>query len=68
MTISVQTSTTTPQTCLPSSYHIAISPSQDTSPNSPTPSQLSGNDVVNIIIAISVLVGVILSKPASQKR
>lgn len=68
MTTSVQISTSLPQVCLPSSHHIAVQPNVDPSPNSPVPSQLSGSDVVNIIIAISVLVGVVLGNPTNSKR
>ncbi|UBF28785.1 hypothetical protein K9N68_13615 [Kovacikia minuta CCNUW1] len=39
-----------------------------TPPVSPTPPPISGNDVVNIIIAISVLVGLILGKSTKSQR
>lgn len=68
MATSVQTPTFLPQVYLLSSNHIAVPPNENTPPSSPMPSQLSGSDVVNIIIAISVLVGVILGKPTSPKQ
>ncbi|UBF28516.1 hypothetical protein K9N68_11935 [Kovacikia minuta CCNUW1] len=63
MATSIQTLTLPPQACLPSSNQIALSPNQSTLPAAPTPSQLSGSDVVNLMIAIAVLVRVILGKP-----
>ncbi|MBW4694680.1 MAG: hypothetical protein KME27_23260 [Lyngbya sp. HA4199-MV5] len=63
MTTSVQNPTLPPQACLPSSNRIALSPNQSALPVAPTPSQLSGGDVVNLMIAIAVLVRVILGKP-----
>lgn len=68
MPIPVQTPTSLPQTCLPSTSQIAISPSQNTPSISAIPAQISGSDVVNTIIAISILVGVILRKPPKSNQ
>ncbi|PSB33684.1 hypothetical protein [Stenomitos frigidus] len=62
MATSVQTPTLPPQACLPSSNQIALAPNQSTLPVAPTPSQLAGGDVVNLLIAIAVLVKVVLGK------
>ena len=48
MTTSVQTPSSLPQVCLPSSQHVSVPPNEGASPSSPTPSFLSGSDVVNI--------------------
>jgi hypothetical protein len=66
MATSTQTPTLLSQTCLPSSNQITVSPNQNPPLTPLMPSQLSGGDVVNIIIAISVLVGVILGKPTKS--
>ncbi len=68
MATSVQTPNLPPQACLPSSNQIALSPNQSTLPVAPTPSQVSGSDVVNIIIAIAVLIGVMLGKTNKLKQ
>jgi len=68
MLITVQPPTLRSQACLPSSQQIAVSPDQSTLTVAPMPSQLSGGDVVNLMIAISVLVRVILSKPTQPKQ
>lgn len=68
MAISVQTPPLVAQPCLPSSSQIAVSPGQNTPLTPPMPSQVSGSDVVHIIIAISVLVGVVLDKSTKTKQ
>jgi hypothetical protein len=68
MAISVQAPSLVAQPCLPSSSQIAVSPGQNRTPTPPMPSQVSGSDVVHIIIAISVLVGVVLGKPTKTKQ
>ena len=63
----VQTPTLPSQACLLSSNQNTLSPHQSTLPVDPTPSQLSGSDVVNIITAIAVLVGVMQGKTNKLK-
>jgi len=64
----VQLSTYLPKVCLPSSHYTEVKPNRDPSPNSPIRFQLSGSDVANIIIAISVLIEVILNRSTKPKR
>lgn len=68
MATSVQTPILPSQFRQPFRSQIIVPPNQGMPPTPLIPFQLSGSDVVNIIIAISVLVGVILGKSTKSKQ
>jgi hypothetical protein len=68
MAILSQLSTVQPQPFPNPTKQVIIQSNSATPPVPHTPPPISGSDIVNIIIAISVLVGVILGKSTKSQR